>query len=283
MIWNNIRITIEYYWRRNKLMKDRKAFDAFVYTDVDEAVKELHRRQNDLGLKKKVEKFFSKVGIPKQFQDPKGKLVLFRQLATPNIETSRFLIAADSIGIEPLFLEYLADKFTANNYAKKYLIILAFYEGTGKKGGHKVDYFPIMDINVANGKKINSININNNISFKDFHHKLFELSGFNHVKDENFFDSSDWLHTCGNSPSKYYLYVLALFITQGILFENFVLSNGYERKFTFDIFLPIFIKIKNYFGFKPLIVAISPTEIEHEEFWSCYNHQIKGKVKNYLI
>lgn len=283
MFWNNLRSTIEYHLKKKKLLDDHKAFDEFVYTDIDTAVKELHRRQQDPQLKKKVEKFFKKVGIPEPFLDPKGRLVLFRQLATPNIEASRFLIASDSIGIEPLFLEYYKDKFTPNNYTKKYLGKLAFYAGTGKKGGHIVEYLKIIDFNNSNGKKIEEVKTLKEQSLIDFHHSLFSLQGHSHINKEHFFDASSWFKTCGGKASSYYYFYIALMIQNGILFENFMPTDKSERDFVNKVFLKNFILIKNYFNLKPIIVALNPTEIENEEFWLCYSHLMLEKIKQTLI
>ena len=90
--------------------KDR--FEDFVYTNsLEEAISILNKRRSDTNLQKKVSKYFSKVGIPEPFLN-EPRLTIFRQVATPNIEISRFLIAADGAEIKPLFIEYLHDKFT---------------------------------------------------------------------------------------------------------------------------------------------------------------------------
>ena len=71
-------------------------------------------------------------------------------------------------------------------------------------------------------------------------------------------------------------------IQNGILFENFVLNDANEKGFSYEVFLPIFLKVFHYFKLKPIIVALSPTEIEHEEFWACYNIRLKEKISDIM-
>lgn len=257
-----------------ELVSDHKKFDDYVYcSSMEEAMAELERRRNDKDLQKKVEEYFKDVGIPEEFQgDP--KLVMFRQLATPNIEVSRFLIIADGVEMKPLFLEYYHDKFTSNNEWKKYLGKLAFYEGVGKKGGEKISYKTIIDFCKYDGEVISDVETLWGEKLVDFHHSLFDIN-YSHLNKDLFFDASRWLKDCGGNPREYYYYFLSLFISNGILFENFLLNREDEYFFSKEIFLPIFIKLCKHFDCKPIIVQLSPTVIETAEFWLCQNPKTK--------
>jgi hypothetical protein len=68
-----------------------------------------------------------------------------------------------------------------------------------------------------------------------------------------FTDFSDWLLSFGGEHFDYLPY-LALFITQGILVENFLSGDELDRKFTKERVIPAFAKIVDIFGVKPLIV-----------------------------
>ncbi len=253
----------------DELVSDRQKFDDYVYfSSMEEAMVELERRRNDKELQKKVEEYFKDVGIPEPFKD-EPRLVLFRQVATPNIEVSRFLIIADGVEMKPLFLEYYEDKFTSNNAWKLYLGKLAFYEGVGKKGGAKINYETIIDFNKYNGKKISEVETLWGERLTDFHRNLF-AHNYLHLDDDIFLDGSEWFRSCGGNAVKYYEIFLALMISNGILLENFMLNKD-EFMFTKDIFLPAFKFVSDYFGIKPIIVALSPTLIETEEFWLCQN------------
>jgi hypothetical protein len=249
---------------------------------MEEAMEELDKRRRDPVLMKKVEEYFKDIGIPEPFKG-EARVVLFRQVATPNIEVSRFLIIADGAGMKPLFLEYFDDKFTSNNEWKLYLGKLAFYEGVGKKGGAKINYSTIINFNKYNGKKISEVETVWGEKLTDFHKKLFEQN-YNHINEDFFFDASEWFKISGLAAGKYYNQLLSLFICYGVLLENFMLNDD-EFKFTADVFLPAYNNVYKIFGIKPIIVALEPTNIESNEFWLCQNPKTElwFKEKNYKI
>lgn len=256
-----------------ELVSDHKKFDDYVYcSSMEEAMAELERRRNDKDLQKKVEEYFKDVGIPKEFQG-EPKLVMFRQLATPNIEVSRFLITADGVDMDPLFVEYYEDKFTSNNAWKKYLGKLAFYEGVGKKGGEKISYKTIIDFSKYDGEIISDVETLWGQKLIDFHHSLFTMN-YEHVHGGLFWEGSEWFKKAGGNAIGYYNFFLALSIRHSILFDNFMLNED-EYLFSKSVFLPSFIRLHKYFGIKPLIVQLSPTVIETAEFWLCQNPKTK--------
>lgn len=265
----------------DELVNDRKKFDEYVYfASMEEALQELERRRQDPLLAQKVEEYLKDVGIPEPFVgDP--RLVIFRQVATPNIEVSRFLIIADGVGMKPLFLEYYDDKFTSNNEWKWFLGKLGFYEGVGKKGGEKISYKLIIDFVASDGKKLKDVKTFWGESLIDFHHRLFDFN-YTHIDKDYFFDITPWLEKgIGFSAVQYYKKVFPLFIKNAILFENFMLCSE-EKKFTSEIFLPVFKNLFDYFGVKPIIVALSPTNIESDAFWFCQNPVTKTHIDDII-
>lgn len=263
-----------------ELVNDHEKFNAFVYTEsLEEAMVELERRRKDPELQKKVEEYFKDVGIPAPFQK-EPRLTIFRQVATPNLEISRFLIAADGSDMKPLFLEYHEDKFTSNNEWKRYLGKIAFYNGEGKKGGSKVVYKHIIDFVESDGEKMSEIKTLWKEPFIDFHHRLF-FENYFHLDEDVFFDASAWFGPKGMSAVLYYRQVLGLFIRNGILFENFLLE-GSELQFTENVILPIFISVHRYFGVKPVIIPLAPTKIESSEFWMCQNHNTGAMINDII-
>ena len=265
------------------LVLDQNKFDNFVYTkSLEEAVEILKQRRKDTALLKKVRNALSDVGIPEPFIDT-PRLVIFRQLATPNLEMSRFIMAVDAVGMEPLFLEYFDDKFTPNNELKKYLGKIAFYEGVGKKGGDKITYNHVIDFNKSNGKKIGEVETIWGTPLKDFHHSLFNI-GYSHIKESHFYDGSNWFKKAGNNAKNYYHKLMILFLTEGILFENFSIDqNTTEHNFSKEVFLPAFIAVYKKFGIKPLIVPLTPTSIENAEFWLCQNPKTHNWFKSNML
>lgn len=264
----------------DELVNDHQKFDDYIYfSSMEEAMIELERRRNDKELQKKVDEYFKDVGIPLHFKnDP--RLVLFRQVATPNIEVSRFLIIADGVEMKPLFLEYYDDKFTSNNEWKWHLGKLAFYEGLNKKGDSMISHKLIIDFVESDGEKLGNIKTFWGESLVKFHHRLFD-ENYRHVDSNTFFDGTEWFKKNELSAKIYYKIVLGLFVSNGILLENFLLS-GDEHKFSKNVFLPAFKFIHNHFNLKPIIVALSPTTIENDKFWFCQNPQTKKRIDDII-
>jgi hypothetical protein len=244
-----------------KLVKDREAFNAFVYTSFEEVISELRERSNHTHKPHHVE--------PPDVMKGDPRFVLFRHIATPNYEVRRFMSAADAAEFKPLILEYAADEFLSINHWKYSLAKIAFYKGSDKKGGIKTEYRNIIDFNTSNRKALSDIKTNWNQGLVDFHHEFF-LRHFPKHK-ENIYDLSDWLKKNGNNAKSYYKAFLSLFLHNAVLFENFLLE-GEELQFTKEVILPAFIEIIKETGHKPLIVALEPTEIEGDLFWLCHPH-----------
>ena len=258
----------------NALVADRKAFNDFVYTPLKEAVVELEKRRKDKKLEAKINDLL-KGDIPEPLKE-KSKIVMFRQLVSPNYEIRRFVNVADAWEVDILFWEYHNDKFTSNNELKHALGKMPFYTGMGKDGRARITNFNIIDFNTSNGKKISEVKTLWGQSLIDFHHKFFRnrYSDVNH----HFFDASKWFKEHGAGAAGYYTNFLSLFIRHAILFENFLLDSR-EISFTKDIFLPAFINIYRITGLKPIIVALEPTHIEGDKFWVCYPNEEKAFVK----
>lgn len=255
--------TMDFSKEIEEILSDRKKFNETIYTPIIDAIAEHELRMKDEALAKVTSEYFDG-NIPKEVE--KGfRAILFRQIATPNYEARRFMIIPDTTKLTPLFWEYHDDKFTSNNPLKHRLGKMVLYEGKGKKGGNKVVHENVIDFNTSNGKKMRHIDTLWGQSLVDFHHELLN-EAFPHLND-HIFDASDWFHTHGATAKDYYLKYVAIFVRNGILFENFVLG-GDELDFTREVFLPAFFTVWKQFGKKPLIVALEPTEIEGDDFWT---------------
>ncbi len=257
---------------------DSAAFNSEIYTSFEDAMVELERRRSDPELVQKAKEYIG--GLPTPMEDGIPRGVLFRQVATPNYEIRRFIQLADGGGLKPLILEYHQDKFVSSNEFKYFLLRLAFYCGEGKKGGKKILYKMIADFNTAGGKRLCDVECAGGKSLIDVHHALFS-DAYEGASDSMLFDASDWFHSHGPSASEYYKRFLALFITHGIIYENFMLNDD-EKWFTENVFYPAFKEVHEYFGLKPLIVALEPTDIEGEEFWMCHPPALYDTIEKYL-
>ncbi len=255
-------------------LESAAAFNALVYTDITEAIRELNGRWNDPELERKIDGLLGE-SIPSQFRGG-FRAVLFRHLATPNYEMRRFMAVPDATGLKPLFLEIHEDKYSLNNPLKYYLGRMALHNGIGKKGGHKIEYRNVIDFNESHTKRISEVKTLWGESLIDFHHRL--LAHAYSLDEGCLCNVSELLDPGSRSAKEYYRKLLPLFARHGILFENFML-NGEELAFTRDIFLPAFFEVWEKTGKKPLVVALEPTEIEGDIFWLCHPYATEAHLR----
>jgi hypothetical protein len=247
-----------------------------IYTPLSVAKKEIWRRWNDKELIKKEKKFF-KNNIPEIFK--KEPLAAFaRHVTTPNFEHNHFFKKAAVLGLKPICLEYLSDRFVTNNAPKFHLGKMYFLGGRGKNGGGKVNCIKLINFDKSAGCIIKKVNtIETNIKLIDLHHNLTDYF----FPTVNRYDISSWYMENGKLPNEYYKYLLALFIRRGIIFDNFLL-NDEEIDFTKNIVLSSIEKVINYFGVKPLIVKLLPENSESENHWYWYPMMLEVRIKSFI-
>lgn len=260
----------------NKIMSDRNIFNQIVYTPLSDAIRLLEERQKDKELVAKIQKLF-KGKIPEILKQKKCA-VIARQIATPNNENRMFISIAKENGLNPVFFEYYADKFTSNNIYKHSLGQLYIQNKLDKNGNSCVEKINIVDFNKCNGKKFKEIKTIWNEPLTDFHKRLFELYG---LKDIDFHDESKWYaeNEICELNSAYFNFFL-LFVCFGILFENFLMSKNSEGDFTRNVVLPTLEKIIKITGLKPLIVPSEPLDLEADDFWYYHLPIIKKALKS---
>lgn len=258
-----------------RLIKDKKDLDSFVYTPWRQAIEELDKRQSDEELKAYVSKSLTH-GIPEIMQGKKS-IILFRHIATPNYEINRFMACADALSdFQPLILEYTEDLFNDRNQAKYFLGKLRFQKGLSKDGRPIFENMNVINFNESNNKPISAITTIWGQLLVDFHHEMFS-SRFNNFS-KSFYDLSKWLHEHGMTAKEYYKPFFTLFLRDAILFENIRVDDK-ELSFTQSVMLPAFSEIEKECGFKPLIVTLAPTEMETDDFWYSHPHTTKAFVE----
>jgi len=265
---DNKKISIGNY---DTIMSDRNIFNQIVYTPLSEALRLLEERQKDPILVTKIKKLL-KGDIPEVLINKKCA-IFARQIATPNFDTQSFVKIARENQLEVILFEYPDDKFCSKNIFKHSLGQIRIHGGLNSKGEDVVEKVNIIDLVKYDGKKIKDILTIWNEPLVDFHKKLFE-----HYKLSNdlvFYDISNWYKKNGNCASEYYMNFLLLFVTNGILFENFLTSKNSEGDFTKKILLPSIEKIINLTGIRPLIVPTEPLETESDEYWISHPSQIR--------
>ncbi len=264
-----------------KIMSDRNLFNQVIYTPLSDALRLLDERSKDADLVLKVKKLLDN-DIPEVFKDNKKYAVLFRQVATPNYETKRFIALAKENNLHPIIFEYHDDIFSPDNNEFKYSL--------GKLPIHKTikdkpaldlkEYINIVDFNLHKGKKIREVLTIWSEPLIDFHKLLFN----DHFKNEiiTVWNASDWYKNKGATARDYYKFFFLFFIYHGILFENFLSSKDTEGDFTKNIVLPAIEEVMNMTGVKPLIVPIEPIDSELDEYWVYHSPNVRQFINDYI-
>lgn len=248
-------------------------------TPLDEAVAELKRRSEDLELRRRVEKYLGD-DIPPHFAGG-PVLYLARHVATPNFETLRFLHLVEPLEIETVIGQDLRDKFVPKNQLKKALGKLPVSTGMAKVDGVFVEQFEnvrIVDFDKYSGEPFHTIETEWGEKLSDFHKRLFaELT----KREVTIVDDSDWIDRQHRGKLlAHYKKFLALFITHGILFEDYAVDDDEERKFIRRILRPAFRHVEKTFGYRPLIAELTPTSVESAGYWISYPTQALKVLKN---
>jgi len=264
----------------NKIISDRNIFNQIVYTPLSEALCLLEERKKDSELTKKVKKLLNNK-IPEICKNKKCG-IMARQLATPNYDSKMFISLARENNLRPVFLEYYGDKFASNNKYKHSLGQLHIQTKIDKKGKECVEKITIIDFNKSNSKKLRDVKTLWGESLVDFHKSLFSLE---EIKGSSFIEEErDWYKKKKNEkPIDFYVNFFLLVTCFGVLFENFLISKYEdESKFTKNVILPALEKVINLTGTKPLIVPLSPLDLEEASFWYHHPAVIKSKIKSKL-
>lgn len=243
-----------------------------------DAVREIERRQRDPTLRKKVEDYL-RGDIPDYFRDG-PILYLARHIATPNFETLRFKYLMESLNMKTVVGQDTKDLFVSGNRAKKALCKLSICRGISQKNGtlnERFENISIVDFNVSDGKQFDVITTFWGERLIDFHARLF--SRFMREKVENP-DDAAWIdrHHRGNLL-EHYKHFLALFVTHGVLFEDYVMEDKHEARFVENILRPACCFIEQRFGLRPIIVPLVPKTFESNRFWISYPDEVSDIVQ----
>lgn len=198
-----------------------------LYTSLEEAVVELHRRRADRALCDAVAKFHRV--HPPEFLDGGPNAFFVRPVFSADLELERFSTLSQLAGLLPLCLEVSRDRFYSFNREKYRRGKLTFCWPNRSRALRVIDF-------QCNGKQFDEIPSLNGCSLVEFHHRLLM-----HAHPElasRVRDASDWIFTASQIFPRY-LHLLSLAITDGILFENFFMDDPEERRFMEErIFLP---------------------------------------------
>ena len=111
---------MEYNKKIDELIANREEFNKYVYTPMEDAIKQIEHRKNNESIDNYLKKTLPH-GVPQIMKDKKS-VVLFRHIATLNYEILRFIsLTSVTDKFQQLILEYSADKFTNRNDGKFFL------------------------------------------------------------------------------------------------------------------------------------------------------------------
>jgi hypothetical protein len=243
---------------------DTKSSERGIYTSVLAAKDEVWRRWNDKELRKRTEDFLG-LGTPDLFYD-KPVTVLFRFIATPNLEFKLAIDFSAAMDLEIIFWEFLSDKFCTRNQDKVHLGKLVFSRDESENST-SLEKKRIIDFEKNEGKALRDIKTLEEIPLTDFHHNFLKSK----CGDVKIFDVSKF-KTNGESALDVYKKVFAFFVCHGVLLENYIMQEGhYERPFVQEVVFPALEEIEGIFGFKPLIVKLLPEAEEADRKWMWYS------------
>lgn len=233
-----------------------------IYTNLEEAKKEIWNRWNNKELRKKVEEYLGN-DIPQVFLN-EPRAVLFRNIISPDFEFLYFLESAKRVGLKPLGLEYVEDFFCTRNSDKLGLCKLNIFDKRDKNGDVVIRYNKIVDLMSSDNKKFCDIKLKDGQNLTEFHRRLL---GESEGVDLEIFDMSQWIKNNGQKAIEYYKKFLAFFICHGVFFENFVTDES-EAEFENNVILPAIDAVKKDFDIQPIVVAL--VKNPKDSYWWCY-------------
>lgn len=196
----------------------------------------------------------------------KRPLVLFRAVATPNREMTRFLRLARIAGRPPLVATIPQDQFTPTvNLTKRRLAKLP----VTTRADH-IRYVNVASFQKMDDFRFSGMNCRDGTRFLDFHEELMRIAIAPQLVPVTF-DMTSFLGDRG--AREYYPRFLALFTCFGVLAES-APAYGYERTFTEDVILPAIAEVTARFGKAPRIVRLLPPGEELDAAWEHYPNSV---------
>ena len=216
------------------------------YTPVEQALELLRERRKDRDLIALIE---AEMGgdIPPYLLE-RDCFVLPRHIATPNNEALYVLEQAARYGATAIFSQDLSDIFTSvNNLKRRLARPERCLEADGQRSYCKVD---LVDVQKAEKLPLREVRTHDGRSLSAVHNGLFDAidsGSFRIVDDAAWIDRN---HR-GELTCHYRKYLL-LFISHGILFEEF--DNPSDDQFKNGILRPILTHMIAQIGLSPIIV-----------------------------
>jgi hypothetical protein len=198
-------------------------------------------------------------------------LILFRHIATPNLEQLRFLAMAKSAVRPALILEMPNDWFTPTvNASKRRLGKLTIQRAPMEGRSSGVRSIEIVSFNQRGRHRLRELVCHDGTPLVSFHHQMLgSVAGEQAL--EQVIDNTDFHES--DAPRVHYERLFALTTCLGLLVESFA-TSGAERAFTEQVILPAIEASSRRFGVKPRIVRLLPVETEADPFWESYPPEV---------
>lgn len=217
-----------------------------IYTPVDLALTELRNRRRDGQLLKEVTEFLG--GDIPEYLLRADCFVLPRHIATPNNEALYVLEQARRHGALAVFSQDPKDRFTSVNNLKRRLARPEVGEET--PDGIRYRKVDLVDVAQAEGLPIHEVKCRDGRRLIDVHNALFDRLPERHFVIA---DDATWIDRNHRGDMvKHYRHFLALFLTHGVLFEEF--ETGDDAAFFERYVRPLPDEFEARWGLRPLIV-----------------------------
>lgn len=227
-------------------------------TDKNEAVTEIQKRRQNNTLLSAVNSYLNG-DLPAHFNGPSPILYLSRHVATPNLETLKFIEVTKEFGLPIVIGEDQKGKFVSVNADKRSLGKMQIVKGVNRWQDEIIENFTLFDFKVYDGSPFSIIKTSFGDNLVDFHHSILkEVYPDIHICDE-----SDWVNNnFRDIISEQYKRFLSLMVAHGVMFEVYYPD---DIEFIQDIILPAFEFVTKKFGVKPLICNIFPKDFNDDE------------------
>lgn len=233
-----------------------------MYTDSKMAIEELARRRKDTVLQRQILDYLGE--LPEGWPTERPIATLNRYLAAARMEDLAFAHAAQSLGLRPYWPTYLREKFTSMNPEKVSCVRPRVHQGglvfrnqrlTQQAQLNAFNGVPMGDIMVGQRPLAEVHAIAREAVLGPVAGNVFDISDWNIEQARRMGDGS---YTRRLAPN-YYLAVMALYLRDGILFEDFDggpnADSGLAR-FVDEVVTPAIKHVTSIFGLEPLIVRL---------------------------
>lgn len=225
------------------------------YIDLQTAVAALRERRS---MRQKVETWWKEKGwkIPSACLSLENALVFGKPIATRRYEDALFVHLAESLDLQPVWMEYTQGSLSTESPYKRSLIHPTFYEKRGRTGGIVVRKHRLACMQSHRMQPIHEIRLahTETVSLVDYHHTLLDAFGFG---PQSRVDLSGFYRQFGRAVN-YYAPYLSLFLAHGVLVEDY--HGGEDAAvvgdFTSTTFEPAMQELYYQFGVMPLIARM---------------------------